>query len=224
VPSTGQSRSFSGGWGWEKDLLDPDVLGAAVAQPLEVPRGVREPVGMVDAQPVDGAVADQLERERVRLGEDLRVLLAHAGEVVDVEEAPVAAGLGVDVEELRAQLRIGPVAVALVRGHVVGDDVEHDPQPRLAHRGDQRFELLPAAELLRDAARVDDVVAVRGARARLERRRQVQVADAEVAQVGDQLARLREAHAGAELQPVGRAQLRHVSPSCAAARASATSP
>ena len=57
---------------------------------------------MVDAQPVDGPLAHERERQPVRLREHLGVLLAHAGEVVDVEEAPVAAGLRVDVEELLA--------------------------------------------------------------------------------------------------------------------------
>ena len=75
-------------------------------------------------------VAHERERQAVRQLEDLRVLLAHAGEVVDVEEAPVAAGLRVDVEELRAQLGVGPAAVRVVGRHVVRDDVEHDPQAR----------------------------------------------------------------------------------------------
>ena len=37
---------------------------AAVAQPLEVARGVGEPVGMVDAQAVDEPFGDEAERER----------------------------------------------------------------------------------------------------------------------------------------------------------------
>ena len=113
-----------------EDLLHPDVLHAAVAQPLEVAGRVGEPVGMVDAQPVDEPLGDQLEREPVRLGEHVRVLLAHAGEVVDVEEAPVPAGLGVDVEELAPAALVGPVRVGVVGRHVVGHDVEHDPHAR----------------------------------------------------------------------------------------------
>ena len=71
-----------------------------VAQALEVAGGVGEAVGMVDAQAVDRPVADQRQRQPVRLLEHLRVLLAHAREVVDVEEAAVTAGLGIDVEVL----------------------------------------------------------------------------------------------------------------------------
>ena len=56
--------------------------------------------------------------------------------------------------------------LALVGRHVVRDDVEHDPQPGLARRGDERAERLLAAELGRDRRRVDDVVAVRRARSR----------------------------------------------------------
>ena len=117
-----------------EDLLDPHVLDARVAQALEVAGGVGEPVGVVDAQAVDRALADQRQREAVRLLEHLRVLLAHAREVVDVEEAAVAAGLRVEVEELLAQLRVAPVAVGVVGRHVVGDDVEHHAQPGVAAR------------------------------------------------------------------------------------------
>jgi hypothetical protein len=71
---------------------------------------------------------------------------------------------------------------------VVGHDVEDQPEPGPPRGGRQRVELPLTAELVREARRVDDVVAVLGARPRLERRRQVQVADAEVAQVRQQLA------------------------------------
>jgi hypothetical protein len=130
-----------------EDLLDPDVLRAALAQPLEVPGRIGEPVRMVDPQPVHGALVDQPQRQRVRGFEHLRVLLADAREVVDVEEPAMPPGRRVDVEELLPQLGVGPVAVGLVRGHVVRDDVEHDPQPRLVRGGDQRTERLLAAEL-----------------------------------------------------------------------------
>ena len=62
--------------------------------------------------------------------EHLGILLAHAGEVVDVEEAPVAPGGRVDVEEPLAQRWVGPEAVGVVGRHVVGDDVEDDPDAR----------------------------------------------------------------------------------------------
>ena len=47
---------------------------------------------MVDPEPVDDAVSHEPQRQRVRGLEHLRVLLAHRGQVVDVEEPPVAAG------------------------------------------------------------------------------------------------------------------------------------
>ena len=59
-------------------------------------------------------------------------------------------------------------------------------------------------------ARVDHVVAVRRAAARLQRRRQVQVRDAEVAQVRDERARVGEPEVGGELETVGGPQLDRV--------------
>ena len=162
---------------------------------------------MVDAQAVDEALARRAEHQRVGVLEHLGVLLADAGEIVDVEEAPVAPGHRVDVEEPLAQRRVGPVAVRLVGRHVVGDDVEHDPHAGVARRRRQRAELVLSAERLGEPARVDHVVAVRRARARLERRRQIEVRDPEVAQVRDQLPRRGEAEIGGQLQAVGRPQL-----------------
>jgi hypothetical protein len=155
----------------------------------------------------------------VRLGEDVLVLLADGGEVVDVEEPPVPAGALVDVEVPRPQRRIGPVAVRVVGRHVVGHHVEDQAQPVALGGGGQRVELALAAELLGEARGIDDVVAVRGPGARLEGRRQVQMAHAEVAQVRQQLARLREPHRPAELQPVCRAK--RGQPSSRASRRSA---
>ncbi len=83
---------------------------------------------MVNPQRVDHALGDQTEHQLVGLCEHLGVLLTQAGEVVDVEEATVPAGLRVEVEEALAQLGVGPEAVALVSRHVVGDEVENDPE------------------------------------------------------------------------------------------------
>ena len=170
MPLTGQSRSALAG---VHDLLHPHPLGARPGEPLEVPGRVGEPVGMVDAQPFDDAVLEQRQHLAVRQLEDLGVLDAHAGEVVDVEEAPVVPGLGVDVEDPQPLVAIGPPAVLVTGPHVVGDDVEDDPEARARQLAQPRL----AAQRLRDPRRVDDVVAVRRARARLQRRRQVEVAD-----------------------------------------------
>jgi hypothetical protein len=184
-----------------EDLLDPDAVNALGPQPREVAGRVGEAVRVVDPEAVDEPVAHEVEHAAMGRLEDIRVLLAQRRQVVDVEEAPVAPGR-VQVEELRLQLRVGPPAILLAHAHVVRDDVEHDPEPC----GRQARELLLAAEVRAQAGRVDDVVAVRRARPRLQRRRQVDVADAEPLQVGDELADAREVHPRAELEPVGAAE------------------
>ena len=103
-------------------------------------------------------------------GEHLGVLLTDPDQVVDVEEPAMAAGLRIDVEVFGAQRLVGPVAVGLVGGHVVGHDVEHDPQARGVRGGHQLPERRLAAEVGRQPGRVDDVVTVGGAGAGLQRR------------------------------------------------------
>jgi hypothetical protein len=137
--------------------------------------------------------------------EDVVALDAHGGEVVDVEEAPVPAVSGVVVEHLGAPVLVGPPAVLVAGAHVVRDDVQHDPEPL---RG-QLAQPALAAENVRDARGIDDVVAVRRPAARLQRRRQVEVRDAQVAQIGDQVAYRREVELGRQLEPVRRAQDGH---------------
>ncbi len=188
-----------------QDLLDPHPRGAGRGQALEVAGGVGEPVGMVDPQPVDDAVGQQ--RQHLGMGqlEDLGILDTDAREVVDVEEAAVVAGLRIDVEDANALVRIGPPAVLVAGPHVVGDDVENDLQPCLR----QRPQAILAAQGLRDRRRIDDVVAVRRARPRRQRRRQVQVADAEIGQVGNERADIVEAQVRPELEAIGRAEVTH---------------
>ncbi len=182
-----------------QDLLHPDVRDAAVGQAAQVPRRVGEAVRMVDAQAVDEALRHQAQHEGVGGLEDLRVLLAHPGQLVDREEAPVAAGLRVDVEEPLAQRLVGPERVLVRGGHVVRDDVEQHVEPRAGQRAKGRL----AAQIVRDAPRVGDVVAVRRAAPRLERGGEVEVADAQVAQVGDELPGVVEGQVRTELQAVG---------------------
>src|SRR5207248_7814582 len=57
--------------------------------------------------------------------------------------------------------------------------------------------------LCRDPAGIDDVVAVRRPPPRLEYGREVEVTDAELAQIGNERARLCEAEVRRQLQPVG---------------------
>ena len=151
---------------------------------------------MIDPQPVDEALGDQREHQLVSALEHLGVLLAHTRQIGDVEESARLSGGRVDVKEPLAQLRVGPVAVGVVDRHVVGDDVEHDPHPGLVDRVGQRPELVGAAEVVGQPSRIDHVVAVLGARPRLHRRRQVQVGDPEIAQVGHQSRRVGEPELG----------------------------
>ena len=162
---------------------------------------------MIDPQTVDVAVGEQRQQQTVGRLEHVGVLLPQAGELVDIEEPPVAAGDRVDVEELLATLGIGPVGVALVRGHVVGNDIEDDSQPGVARRLGQMPELPAAAEIIGQPRGIDHVIAVPGAGTRLERGGQVEVRDAEVTQVGDKRASRCKAELRGQLQPVRRPEL-----------------
>ena len=157
---------------------------------------------MVDAQAVHDPLTHELQHLLVGCAEHLVVLLAHARELVDVEETPMAAGDGIDVEEAPAQAFVDPEAVLLAGGHVVRHDVDDHAEPC----GGQLAQTPLAAELLRDAARVDDVVAAHRARTRLEHGREVEVTHAQLAQVGHERARLCEAQPAPELETVGGAQ------------------
>jgi hypothetical protein len=165
---------------------------------------------MVDPQPVDDALGDQPQRERVRGLENLGVLHAHAGQLVDVEEAAPPGWVGpgrIQVEELLAQRRVGPVPVGRVGRHVVRDDVEDQAEAVLVRGGGERAQALLPAQRIADPARVDHVVAVRRSLPRLERRREVDVRNAELRQVGHERAHRGEVEVGAELEAVGRAEL-----------------
>jgi hypothetical protein len=115
---------------------------------------------VVDPQRVDQPLPHQPQHELVRRREDLGVLLADADEIVDVEEPPVTPGGGIDVEELRPQLGIGPEPVGVIGGHVVGHDVEDHAEAGVVGSLDERAELALAAQIVRQPGRVDDVVAV----------------------------------------------------------------
>ena len=148
-----------------EDLLHPHVLDAAVAQPLEVARRDRP------ARP-GGRSAARRRRPRAPARSASRCVSANTSGSSWRTPARWSMskkrrwrpGLRVDVEELRAQLRVGPVAVGVVGRHVVRDDVEHDPQPGLA-RGARRARGTPPRRRARSEIerRVDHVVAVRRA-------------------------------------------------------------
>ena len=58
-------------------------------QVAEIAAGVRQPVGVVDAEGIDQALLEQLDEQRVGLAENSLVLHADRRECVHVEEAPV---------------------------------------------------------------------------------------------------------------------------------------
>jgi len=156
-------------------------------------------------------LAHQCQRQLVGLGEDLGVLLTHAGQMVDVEEPAVAPGRRVDVEELGAQRRVRPVVAVCRRRPPCGwarcrarCPCRHPVPP---WPGARNSSSPPNSSEIRVG--FDHVVSVRRPPARLERRRQVQVRHAEIAQIGHQLARLAEAEARSEHQPVRRPEPCH---------------
>ena len=116
----------------------------------------------------------------------------------------------VEVEELRAPERVAPERILVRRRHVVRDDVEHDAEPGLARGRRERTELVLAAEVLRDARRIDHVVPVRRAVPRLERGREIEVRDTELARDTGRARGLRGSRATA---PAGAGRWRAARPS-----------
>ena len=101
-------------------------------------------------------------------------------------------------------------------GHVIGHDIL-DPAQALAVRLlDQRFEGLVAAELGIEPVRIDHVIAVPATRARVKNRRGINIADAEVVQIRQNLARFGEAEVRRELQAIGGRRDLHCSAATAA--------
>ncbi len=128
-----------------QDLLhDRPAAARRLVQPREVAVGVGEPVRVVDAQPVDHALVQQLEDLVVGGLEDLGVLHPHPDELGDAEEAPVVElGAGqppphgpvpLRVQQMRQRQVLGALAqredVVVVAQHVTVDAqlVEHVAQ------------------------------------------------------------------------------------------------
>ena len=176
-----------------EDLLHPHVRDPARAQPLEVAGRIGEAVGMIDPKPLDDTLFHKLESFAMGELEDVGILLPHADELVDVEEpAP-------DVEDLR----IRPVRVLVDARHVVRHDVENHVETRRAQA--QEFRL--TAELAANTGGIGHVVSVRRAAPRLERGRQVEVRDAQAAEIRHDGPSLAKAEFGRQLESVRRAEL-----------------
>src|SRR5215469_13541878 len=90
-------------------------------QPLEVLLGIVEPVGMVDAESVNLAFAQESEYEFVGLVEDKLRLLSQGSEVVDVEKAPVIDVVGGNPPIGEAiGLRLDQLVQGIERGGIAG--------------------------------------------------------------------------------------------------------
>ncbi len=95
--------------------------------------------------------------------------------------------------------------------HMVGYEIEDQADIVFFEGGGQPRESLLAAELGVEPVMVDDVVAMCAARTRFEERRGVEMADAEVFEIGNERGGVVEAEGLGELQPIGgeRHRVRH---------------
>ena len=95
-----------------------------------------------------------------------------------------------------------PPCVVLRRGHVIRDDVEKKAETACRGFLVQRREIFFAAQLRIQGHRVDDIVAMRTPLARLQDRRQVEIADAQLREIRHDALRTGKREAGVELQAV----------------------
>ena len=107
-----------------EDLLDDqmDVGADVVPEPPQIGGRVCQSVHMVDAKPMDLAVANQFQREPVHVGIDFGHFHAHSDQAGDLEEAPIGqvpSGIlpweklpGLSVEQSLQELAMRPKRVA----------------------------------------------------------------------------------------------------------------
>ncbi len=136
----------------------------AALQPFEVLPRVVQPVGVVDAQAVDLALAEQAEDQVVRGVEDFLPLHAQRRQLVDVEKAAVvdlvgghaperqAVGLGVEQPVQQVEAR-GVALLAVEQGNVPLDKFADRPALR-GQGGEAPFDDLLLALPLDDLRRV----------------------------------------------------------------------
>src|SRR5262249_28530051 len=139
----------------------------------------------------------RLERLAVRTAQDRKKNLVLPP--VDVEEVHVARARPVFQHA-------HPPRVLVARRHVVGDDVEQQSDLVPLKVVVQPGEVVFRSELRIERRRINDVVSVRASLARLEDRRSVEIADAELSKVWNDSRRIRESEAGVELHAIGRAR------------------
>ncbi len=117
---------------------------------------------------------------------------------VDVETLG-GAGAGAVFEHIHP-----PAVGRLGDAHVVGHEIGHEAHAVFLEFGAHRVELLRGTHFRVEVVVIDDVVAVRAAGAGLEKRRAVEVRDAQRGEVRDDLARLVEGEPLVKLDAVGR--------------------
>src|SRR5581483_7721120 len=128
------------------------------------------------------------------------------------QDAPVRP---VDVEDPRVGCvgtvaqRLPPPRVVDGRGEVVRDDVDDEPEAAAVRVGGELAQPVGAAELVADARGVDHVVAVHAPGDRGRDGGEVHVRHAEVVEVPEDRARVREREARVELQAVRRDRRAH---------------
>jgi hypothetical protein len=209
----GRERELAQGVGDEGEVGRVAPPGRPRDQGVERARRHRHPVlVVVDLEPA--APARQLQ---LAVLQDPPVVVAQDGEEHRVAQ-PLLGRVPVHVEvggiaARRAVLQHVPPpgVVPLGDGHVVGNDVEHLPEPVLAERAAEPCVALLAPQLLVDPGGIDDVVAVCAPLRRLEVGGAVEMAHPEIGEIAGDRRGLVEAELGAELDTVGRKRcLQHV--------------
>ena len=97
-----------------------------------------------------------------------------------------------------------PRIVGIVNAHVVGHEIEDEPDIRRSERSGQAPKRILAAELGVERIVVDHVISVQAARTRLEERGSIEMADAKRLEIRHQRGRLVEAEVRSELDTVSR--------------------
>ncbi len=198
-------------------LLAREPVLEAVVLPLEERRESRgrRRGGVFRAQRQTMLEVAQPAAVRIALDGELAARHHRSGFVAEdrQDDAPVQRGvrrLPVDVEERRVrrvaaapQHVLPPGVAAGGHAHVVRHDVDDLAQAEPPLLRDEPRVRRFAAELGVEPLRIDDVVAVRAAGRCRRDRREVDVRDAEVAEVGEDGGGVVEGEAGVQLEPVG---------------------
>ena len=144
------------------------------------------------------------------------LIFEHAAELIAQDRQQHLATQGflgrapVDVEEAGVLRRgsvfqhvLPPAVMRVVDAHVVGHDVDDQPQPLVAQCLGKGVKLLFGAQLRVELAMIDNVVAVAAAGAGTKEGGEIRGSDAEIRHVADQSTRGIEGQMPTKLQPIG---------------------